>query len=196
MATIITSINSFRAIGLYPLNINEIPDCAYATAEITGRSEAEIMNDVAGHLNNNHQPESNNDAMPVQPEGEDAIVIQPDVEIRAIVRPRQEGENATTTHQKEPEEDTIAISSSTNLLRLGTNMDSLEQNLDGPELGETSFKDILPFPTIGKRPNTKEQKLLTLALDCLQARDITMIWGHTLIINKKANEKCARKKSR
>ena len=56
------------------------------------------MDDVAGHLNNNHQPESNNDAMPVQPEREDAIAIQPDAEISAILRPLQEDENATTTH--------------------------------------------------------------------------------------------------
>ena len=40
VATISNSVNSFRSIGLYPLNINEIPDCAYATAEITSRSEA------------------------------------------------------------------------------------------------------------------------------------------------------------
>ena len=64
MATISNSANSFPAIGLYPLNIYEIPDYAYATAETTSRSEAQNMDDVAGHLNNNHQPESNNDAMP------------------------------------------------------------------------------------------------------------------------------------
>ena len=58
VATISNSVNSFRATGLCPLNINEIPDCAYATAEITSRSEAQIMNDVAVHLNDNHQPES------------------------------------------------------------------------------------------------------------------------------------------
>ena len=59
MATIRNSVNSFRAIRLYPLNINETPDCAYATAKITSRSEAQIADDGAGHLNNNHQPESN-----------------------------------------------------------------------------------------------------------------------------------------
>ena len=81
VATIRNSVNSFRAIGLYPLNINEIPDCAHATAEITSRSEAQIADDVAGHLNNNHQPELNNEAMPVQPGREHAMAIQPDAEI-------------------------------------------------------------------------------------------------------------------
>ena len=105
VATISNSINSFRETELYPSNINEIPDCACATAEVASRSETQITDDVAGHLNNNHQPESNNVAMPAQPEREDAIAIQPDAEISAMVRPRQEGENATTTHQKESEED-------------------------------------------------------------------------------------------
>ena len=75
MATIINSINSFQATELYPLNINEIPDYAYATAEITSCFETQIMDDVAGHLNNNHQPESNNNVIPVEPKGEDAIAI-------------------------------------------------------------------------------------------------------------------------
>ena len=66
-ATISNSVNSFWKTELYSLNINEIPDCACATAEITSRSETQITDDVAGHLNNNHQPESNNVAMPAQP---------------------------------------------------------------------------------------------------------------------------------
>ena len=73
-------------------------------------------------------------------------------------------------------------------------MNSLQQNLDEPELGETSFKDILSFPTIGEK--NKEQKQLTLALDYLQTKNIKMSLGHTLIINEKANKKCARKKPR
>ena len=79
MATISISVNSFRATGLYPLNINKIPDCAYATAEVTSRSEAQIMDNVAVHLNNNHQPDSNDNPMPVQPEG-----VQRPCEIRTL----------------------------------------------------------------------------------------------------------------
>ena len=133
---------------------------------------------MAGHLNNNHQPESNNDA----------ALVQPDADENAMVRPRQKGKNATTARQKEPEEDAIAISPSINLLRSDTNMDSLQQNLDGPKLGETSFEDVLSFLTIGEKTKRKKQKQLILGLDYLQAKNIKMSLGHTLIINKKANE--------
>ena len=79
VATISNSVNSFRATGLYSLNINKIPDYAYATAETIGHSEAQNMDNVAGHLNNNHHSESNNNA----------VLIQPDADVNAIVRPRQ-----------------------------------------------------------------------------------------------------------
>ena len=108
--------------------------------------------------------------MSVQPEGEDAIAIQPKVEISAIVRSRQEGENATT-HQKQPEKDDIAISSSTSLLRSGTNMDGLQQNLDGPELGETSFEDILSFPTIAEKTKRKPRKAINTSTPLLTSKE-------------------------
>ena len=195
VATISNSVNSFRATGLYPLNINEIPDCAYATAEITSRSEAQIMGDVAGHLNNNHQPESNNNAVAVQPEGEDAIAIQPDAEISAVVRPRQEGENATTTHQKESEEDAIAVSSSTSLLISGTNMDSLQQNLDGPELGETSFEDILSFPTIGEKTKRKRTKAINTGTRLLTSKEYQYELGSYLDNKQKKQTKNVQEKN-
>ena len=37
-------------------------------------------------------------------------------------------------------------------------MGSLQQNLYGPELGETSFEDVLPFPTIGEKTKRKRTK--------------------------------------
>ena len=187
------SVNSFLATGLYPLNINEIADCAYATAEITSRSEAQIMGDVAGHLNTKHQPESNNNAMAFQPE-EDAIGIQPDAEISAIVRPRQEDENATTTHKKEPEEDAIAISSSSSLLRSGTNKDSLEQNLDGLELGETSFENILPFPTIGEKTKQKRTKGINTGTRLLTIKEYQNELGSYLNNKQKSIRKMCKNK--
>ena len=105
VATINNSVNLFWATGLYFLNIKEIPDYAYATAETTSRSEVQNMYDMAGHLNNNYQPQSNNDA----------VLVQPIADVNAIVRPRQKSKNATTIHQKEPEEGALAISSSTSL---------------------------------------------------------------------------------
>ena len=73
------------------------------------------------------------------------VLVQTDADVNAIVRSRQKGENATTIHQKEPEAGAVAISSSASLLRSGSNMDSLHQNLDRPELGETSFEDFIYF---------------------------------------------------
>ena len=46
------------------------------------------------------------------------VLVQTDADVNAIVRPRQKGENATTTHQKEPEADAVAISFSASLLDL------------------------------------------------------------------------------
>ena len=71
-----------------------------------------------------------------------------------------------TTHQKEA----IAISSSASLLRSGTNMDSQQQNLDGPELGETSFEDILPFPTIGEKTKRKRTKAIITETRLLRSK--------------------------
>ena len=64
-------------------------------------------------------------------------------------------------------------------------MDSLlygQQNLDKPEFGKASFKDILPFPTSEKRPNAKEQK--QLILDYLQAKNIKKSLGYTCSANR------------
>ena len=153
------------------------------------------MGDVAGHLKNKHQPESNNNAMAVQPEGEDAIAIQPDAEISAIVRPRQEGESATTTHQKKPEEDAIAISSSTSLLRSGTNMNSLQQNLDGLELGETSFEDILSFPTIGEKTKRKRTKAIIAGTRLLTSKEYQNEFGSYLDNKQKKQTKNVQEKN-
>ena len=70
VSTYNNSLNSFRETGLYPSDINKIPDYAHSTTENISRSEAQNIDHVAGHLNNNHQTESNNDALPVQPEEE------------------------------------------------------------------------------------------------------------------------------
>ena len=153
------------------------------------------MGDVAGHLNNNHQPESNNNAMAVQPKGENAIAIQPDAEISAIVRPRQKGENATTTHEKESEEDAIAASYSTSILRSGTNMDSLQQNLDGPELDETSFEDILPFPTIGEKTKRKRTKASNTGTRLLTSKEYQYKLGSYLDNKQKKQTKNVQEKN-
>ena len=56
MATISNSINSFRATGLYPLDINAIPDCAYAHAETTSRPLA-VEQEVDSHLETEATPQ-------------------------------------------------------------------------------------------------------------------------------------------
>ena len=149
---------------------------------------------MAGHLNKSHHPESNNDATPIYPEGKGAISIQPDAEISPIVHPQQEGENATTTHQEESEEDAIAISSSTSLLRSGTNMNSLQQNLDGLELGETSFEDILPFPTIGEKTKRKRIKAISTGTRLLTSKEYQTELGSYLDHKQKKQTKNVKEK--
>ena len=73
-------------------------------------------------------------------------------------------------------------------------MDSLQQNLDGPELSETSFEDILPFPIIGEKTKRKRTKAINMALDYLQAKNIKMSLGHTLVINQKKQTKHVQEK--
>ena len=81
----------------------------------------------------------------------------------------------------------IAISSSTSLLRSGTNMDSLQQNLDEPELGETSFEDILPFPTIGEKTKRKRTKAINTDTRLLTSKEYQNELGSYLDNKKKAN---------
>ena len=50
-------------------------------------------------------------------------------------------------------------------------MDSLQQNFDGPELGETSFEDILPFPTIGKKTKRKRTKAINTGNQLLTSKE-------------------------
>ena len=53
-------------------------------------------------------------------------------------------------------------------------MDTLQKNFDGPESGETSFEDILPFPIIGEKTKQKSTKAINTGTDYLQAKNIKM----------------------
>ena len=74
-------------------------------------------------------------------------------------------------------------------------MDSLQQNLDGPELSETSFEDILPFPIIGEKTKRKRTKAINTGTRLLASKEYQNELGSYLGNKpKKANETCARKK--
>ena len=89
----------------------------------------------------------------------------------------------------------IAISSSTSLLRSGTNMDSLQQNLDEPELGETSFEDILPFPTIGEKTKRKRTKAINTDTRLLTSKEYQNELGSYLDNKKKKQTKNVQEKN-
>jgi len=159
VATISNSINAFRATGLYPLNIDEIPDYAYAPAETTNCFQTPNTDSVACHASSNRSTESNITVESLQ--AEEAVLNQPVENSDAIGRLPQESENVTTqTLQKERAADSAAVDSNTSLESNETVTDML-QNSNNSDLNETSFETILPFPTIRKTVMRKKKAITT-----------------------------------
>ena len=73
-------------------------------------------------------------------------------------------------------------------------MDSLQQNLDGPELGETSFKDILSFPTIGEKTKRKRTKAINTGTRLITNKEFQKGLGTYLDNKQKKQTKIVQEK--
>ena len=75
-------------------------------------------------------------------------------------------------------------------------MNSLQQNLEGPELGETSFKNILPFPTIGEKTKQKRTKAINTGTRLLTSKEYQNELGSYHNNKQKKQTKNVQKKTR